>query len=284
MSLRFSNFGKAVVTSAPTGTTGLAFTVAAGKGSLFPALGAGDYFYGLFKDASGNHEVVRVSARSTDSMTIATGGRGLDGTSARTWAAGDLFVAGLTNIALQESVSNPNLTALGTLAPSADKIAYFTGADSAALTTLSAFARTLIDDASTSAMLTTLGFSTYIQTLLNDSDAATARATLGALGAGDVLGGTSQIWRNMTSSRAVNTNYTNSTGRPIVVSASVRSTHAGAVAFLSVGSLRLVGSSSPNFGLPLYVTGVIPNGAVYKVAVDFGSPSLSAPDAWMELR
>jgi hypothetical protein len=156
--LKFSNFGKAQIASAPSGTAGLSFTVDAGKGLLFPALAAGDYFYGIFKDASGNREVVKIEARSTDAMTIADGGRGLDGTTARTWNAGDYFVAGLTNVALQESLSNANLIALGALASAADKLPYFTGSGTAALADISAF----------------------IRTLLNDADAATARATLGA--------------------------------------------------------------------------------------------------------
>lgn len=157
MGLKFSNFGKAIVASAPSGTSGLSFTVTAGTGLLFPSLGAGDYFYGIFKDASGNREVVKIDARSTDSLTIATGGRGLDGTTARTWAAGDYFVAGLTNIALAESLSNTNLLALAALVSAADKLPYFTGSGTAALADLSAFIRTLLDDV----------------------DAATARATLG---------------------------------------------------------------------------------------------------------
>ncbi len=146
MGLKFSNFGKAIVSSAPGGTTGSSFTVEAGKGILFPVLGAGDYFYGIFKDVSGNREIVKVEARSTDSLTIAAGGRGLDGTTPRTWAAGDYFVAGVTNVALQESLSNANLIALGALATSADKLPYFTGAGTAALSGLSSFIRTLLDD------------------------------------------------------------------------------------------------------------------------------------------
>ena len=183
MGLKFSNFGKAIVGSAPSGTAGLSFTVEAGKGLLFPALSTGDYFYGIFKDASGNREIVKIEARSTDAMTIAVGGRGLDGTTARTWAAGDYFVAGVCNAALQETAGNTTLAALGVLSTSPDKLPYFTGPGAAALTDLSAFARTLIDDADASAALTTLGVSMYIKTLMDDADATTARATLGLNGA-----------------------------------------------------------------------------------------------------
>jgi len=45
---------------------------------------------------------------------------------------------------------------------------------------VSAFAQTVLDDASADFMLATLGVSAYIRTLLNDASAPTARATLGA--------------------------------------------------------------------------------------------------------
>lgn len=156
MGLKFSNFGKAIVASAPAGVSGLNFTVEAGKGLLYPALGAGDYFYGILKDAAGNREVVKVESRSGDSMQIAVGGRGLDGTDARTWSAGDYFVAGITNVALQESLSNANLISLGAQPTAADLLAYFTAPGIAALTAFTAFARTLLDDADAAAMRATL--------------------------------------------------------------------------------------------------------------------------------
>jgi len=57
----------------------------------------------------------------------------------------------------------------------------------AAQTTLgiSAFIKTLLDDADVGAAQTTLGISAFIKTLLDDADAATARATLGAIGLGN---------------------------------------------------------------------------------------------------
>src|SRR5690606_7874229 len=96
----------------------------------------------------------------------AAGGRGLDGTSARTWAAGDYFLAGVTSIAMQESLANANLIALGGLATSADKLPYFTGTGTAALAGLSSFARTLLDDAEPAAARATLGIPAAIGALI----------------------------------------------------------------------------------------------------------------------
>lgn len=74
------------------------------------------------------------------------------------------------------------------LPTSADKLAYFTGVDTAALTSLTPYARTLLDDADASVALSTLGVSAFAKTLLDDADAAAARATLGAAPDGYGLG------------------------------------------------------------------------------------------------
>lgn len=59
-----------------------------GEGSRFPTLSAGDYFYATLIDTSNNLEIVKVTARATDTMTIV---RAQDGTTARAYSANDRF-------------------------------------------------------------------------------------------------------------------------------------------------------------------------------------------------
>jgi hypothetical protein len=61
-------------------------SVATGTGALFPTLGAGDYFYCTLSNSTGNIEVIKVTARSTDTFTIV---RGQDNTTATSFASGD---------------------------------------------------------------------------------------------------------------------------------------------------------------------------------------------------
>lgn len=71
------------------------------------------------------------------------------------------------------------LTSIASLTTSANQMIYTTAADTYATTTLTAYARTLVDDADASTALSTLGVSTFIKTLLDDADASTALSTLG---------------------------------------------------------------------------------------------------------
>lgn len=157
MGLIWTNFARAKLATPPSGTGGLSFTVEAGKGALFPTLGAGDYCYAVFKNSAKTAaEVVKVEARSTDSFTIAAAGRGLDGTTAASWTANDYVELCVTRIALLE-VFNAAVVAIGSLTPAADRYPYFTGATSAALGTITAFWRTVLDDVDAPTSRTTLG-------------------------------------------------------------------------------------------------------------------------------
>lgn len=75
-------------------------------------------------------------------------------------------------------LADQSLKTIAGLVPAADRFPYYTGAASAALATLSAAGRALIDDADADAQLSTLGFSAFMKTIVNDLDAAAARRTL----------------------------------------------------------------------------------------------------------
>ena len=61
-------------------------TVAAGTGSRFPAAGGADYFYATLINTSNQLEVVKVTARSTDTLTVV---RAQDNTTARAYSSSD---------------------------------------------------------------------------------------------------------------------------------------------------------------------------------------------------
>jgi hypothetical protein len=94
----------------------------AGHGARFPALGGQDYFYATLVDTSGNLEIVKVTARATDTLTVV---RGQDGTTARAYSSGDrleLRPCNATLLALQQEsplayASSGTDTYTATLAP-----------------------------------------------------------------------------------------------------------------------------------------------------------------------
>jgi hypothetical protein len=91
----------------------------AGQGARFPSLGAGDYFYATLIDTSNNLEIVKVTARATDTLTVV---RAQDGTTARAYNVNDrfelrptaaLFNEIITDVESRLSATNPSYT--GTL-------------------------------------------------------------------------------------------------------------------------------------------------------------------------
>jgi hypothetical protein len=63
----------------------IGIVLTAGNGANFPALGIGDYFYATLESTGGTFEVVKVTARSGDSMTVL---RAQEGSIANSFAAG----------------------------------------------------------------------------------------------------------------------------------------------------------------------------------------------------
>lgn len=69
-------------------STATTIVVASGTGALFPTLGASDYFKATLQDTNNNFEIVRVTARADDTMTVV---RGQDGTLAIPFPANSRF-------------------------------------------------------------------------------------------------------------------------------------------------------------------------------------------------
>jgi len=72
MALKVANNAFATIPGAVS-STATSVVVSTGQGARFPTLGTGDYFYATLADVSGNYEIVQVTARADDTMTIVRG-------------------------------------------------------------------------------------------------------------------------------------------------------------------------------------------------------------------
>jgi hypothetical protein len=100
--IKFTNFARTTLAiGAASGATSL--TLASGTGSRFPTLGVDEYFYMTLENASLVREIVKVTARAGDLLTIV---RAQDNTTAQTWNAGDVASLRFNAAAISDSVTN----------------------------------------------------------------------------------------------------------------------------------------------------------------------------------
>lgn len=93
--------------------------------------------------------------------------------------------------------------------------------------------------------------------------------------------GVGQTWQNVTSSRALSTNYTNSTGKPIQVSVTIYQADGG-VSFVVDGVTVAQSGQTGGGGNDIHnVSIIVPNGSVYSASRLTGT---SSSFAWVELR
>lgn len=84
MAIKFTNNASATLASSITNSA-TTISLTTGQGAYFPALSAGDIFYATLVDSANNLEIVKVTARTADTLTVV---RAQDSTSARAFTAG----------------------------------------------------------------------------------------------------------------------------------------------------------------------------------------------------
>lgn len=112
MAVLFTNNATTTLSAPISSTTQTSITVASGTGSLFPAITSPDFFYATLSNSSNQLEIVKVTARSSDTFTIV---RGQEGTTARTYAAGDKIELRVTAAALDNKLDKDGGTMTGPL-------------------------------------------------------------------------------------------------------------------------------------------------------------------------
>lgn len=129
-------------------------------------------------------------------------------------------------------------------------------------------------------LLHTGNISSFAQTLLDDADAAAARATLDVYSKVEAEGiaiGVGQTWQDVTASRSSGVNYTNTTGRPIAVS--VINFNIDVVSYLIVDGLMVSSfRAGSGVGDDRSAFAIVPSGSIYSVSAG------STFNLWVELR
>jgi hypothetical protein len=93
-----SGFLNTAITASDTG-----IVLQSGNGASFPSLGAGEYFYATLVSTGNTLEVVKVTARSGDSMTVV---RAQDNSSAASFAAGSRLEIRVTVASVRDAISD----------------------------------------------------------------------------------------------------------------------------------------------------------------------------------
>lgn len=97
----FANYAYSQLASGlTTGATTLSVTTT--HGARFPSPTGAQYFYLVIENASLNYEIVKVTARAGDSMTIV---RAQDNTAAQAWNAGDVVGLRMVAAALNDAIA-----------------------------------------------------------------------------------------------------------------------------------------------------------------------------------
>ena len=128
MTVKFTNNASGTLASSITATT-TTITLTTGQGALFPSLGTGEYFFATLVNSSNALEIVKVTARATDVLTVV---RGQDSTIAKSYTGGDKLELRPTAAALNAILTDANAyTDTGVAAANATTNAHISNASGA---------------------------------------------------------------------------------------------------------------------------------------------------------
>ena len=128
MTIKFTNNAISTLASGITNSD-TSITVVSGGGTKFPSLTGGEYFRATLIDASNNLEIVKVTARSGNVLTVT---RAQEGTTARNFSTGDRIelrmtaqslldaATTLTSLAADLDLNSNNITGTGAISCSGD--------------------------------------------------------------------------------------------------------------------------------------------------------------------
>ena len=172
------NNAYSAIASWAIGTGTGTFTVTASTGSRFPAITGGDWFFVTLQDASNNIDIVKITALSADTLNI--GARAQEGTTARTWVAGDIvelrLTAGITATTDGTQTLTNKTIALGSNTVSGTLAQFNTAVTDADLASL-AGAETLTNKTIALGSNTVSGTLAQFNTAVTDADLASLAGT-----------------------------------------------------------------------------------------------------------
>lgn len=102
MPIKHTNFASSKL-AVGIGASDVTLSVTGTQGARFPVLGAGDYCYLVIENATKQREIVKATARSSDTFTVV---RGQDDTTAQAWIAGDTVSLRFVKAAIADSLGN----------------------------------------------------------------------------------------------------------------------------------------------------------------------------------
>lgn len=180
---------------------------------------------------------------------------------------------------------NATLAALAALTLAADKLIYATGANTLAAADLTSFARTLLAGVDAAAMRTTLGLGDMST---KDDVAISDIVTTGTPSGNTILYGDG-VWRQVgrlsystvTGSRAINTTYTNSTGRIMSVRIIGVTTLANTDIRIdtSYGAADMLAMGNGLNGIAFSLQADVPPGDTYRLQTYSGGATINV---WLE--